>query len=79
MTYRWNKFSACWCVDLADADGNRLVDSVPLVTGADLLGQFGYMEFGGQLIAQTDGDPTAVPAFDNLGQEGHVYFVANPS
>lgn len=78
MAYKWNRFAACWTVDIQDADGNALLNGVPLVTGADLFSQFGYMEFGGQLIAQTDGDPTAVPTFENLGKTGHVYFIASP-
>lgn len=78
MTYKWNRMSACWVVDIADVDGNPLLNGVPIITGADLLGQFEYLGFEGQLIAQTDGDPMAVPTFENLGQQGHVYFISNP-
>lgn len=79
MNYQWNRFSQSWAVDVSDEDGNALVTSVPIVTGCDLLAQFGYLGFSGQLIAQTDGDPQAVPTFANLGTQGHVYFVVNPA
>jgi hypothetical protein len=51
------------------------LSGVPIITGADLLAQYAYMNFGGQLRAQTDGNLTAVPTYENLGNAGHLYFV----
>jgi hypothetical protein len=71
----WNVPASCWVLDIYDASGNPVVLGIALVTGVDLLAQFGYLNFGGQLFAQTDFDTLAVPTFNNLGQNGNLYFV----
>lgn len=73
---RWCPPAACWIVDISDVDGNAIVHGISMVTGADLLEQYGYMRFGGQLVAQTDAFPDAVPTFDNLGTEGRMFFLS---
>lgn len=72
----WNSPGACWGLDIADALGTPLVSGIAVITGVDLLAQYAYLGFPGQLIAQTDNNPDAVPTFNNLGNEGHIYFVA---
>ena len=74
MTFKWNKWAACWMVDIADVNGAPIISGVAVVTGADLLEQFKYLNLGGQLIAQTDHNTDAVPTFKNLGKDGHVYY-----
>jgi len=64
-----------WVVDVADAAGNDLVNGIPLVTGCDLLAQYEYLEFGGKLMVQTSNDPDAVPTWENLGEQSHLYWV----
>lgn len=64
-----------WVLDIADANDAPLVSGIPLVTGTDLLGQFGYVGIGGKLIVLVDGDIASVPAYDNLGTEAKLYFV----
>lgn len=64
-----------WVLDIADASNNPLVTGIPLVTGCDLLGQYAYLGFGGGLWVLTDGSPTAVPTYSNLGSLSHLYFV----
>lgn len=76
IVIKWCKPAACWVADVTTASGVPVLSGVSLVTGADLLEQFGYMRFGGQLIVQTDFDVDAVPTFDNLGREGHFYFLS---
>lgn len=76
LSVKWCKPAACWVADIADINGNPIVSGIPLVTGADLLEQFGYLRLGGQLLAQTDHDTDAVPTFTNLGKEGHMYFLS---
>ena len=71
--------SPCWILDIADVNDNPLAQGIPMVTGADLLEQFGYLGIGGQLFVQTDNDPDAVPTFTNLGTIGHLYFVPDAS
>jgi hypothetical protein len=75
FTIRWNVPNATWMIDISDASGNPILSGIPMVTGADLLEQFGYLEFGFQLIAQTDNSPDTVPAFDNLGTTAHLYAI----
>lgn len=75
LLVQWCDPASCWIVDIADANDNLLVQGVPLVTGADLLAQYGYLGFGGKLIVQTDNNTDAIPTFDNLGKTSHLYFV----
>jgi hypothetical protein len=63
-----------WVVDLLDDQDNPVVSGIPLVTGANLLEQYDYLNFGGQLIVQTDHDVDKIPTFENLGDECHLYF-----
>lgn len=76
FTVKWNKPASCWMVDIADSNGTPIVSGISLVTGADLLEQYGYLRFGGQLIAQTAHDADAVPTFANLGSDGKMYFMS---
>lgn len=74
---KWNRFMEAWVVDIYESDGTTLVlGGIGLVTGADLLRQYGYLGLGGQMIAQTDHDTDAVPTFENLGGEGHLYYLS---
>ena len=75
LTLFWNDQNASWVLNIADADNNMLVGGIPVITGADLLAQYEYLGFGGQLRVQTDIDVDAVPTKDNLGTQGHIYFV----
>lgn len=72
----WNGPVGCWNMDIADADDNPILGGIALVTGADLLEQFGYLDFGGQLVVyDTVGPADAVPGFSGLGTTGGLYFV----
>jgi len=66
-----------WTVDIYNSAHLPIVCGVPLITGADLLAQYAYLEFGGQLWVVSDGYPTAVPTFFNLGvvPGGHLYWI----
>lgn len=76
MTLHWCAPSTCWVLDLADQSGVALVSGLPLVTGADLLSQLGYLGVGGALVVQTDGGTDNVPTFENLGTNGNVFFLS---
>jgi len=79
LTVYWNDFTGCWNVDIYDDTGTiPKITSLPFVTGCDLLAPYAYMNWGGMLIAQTDGDIYTPPNFQNLGTTGHLYFVTNP-
>lgn len=76
FTFRWNAFSACWIMDVDDADGNPVLHGLPCVTGLDMLAQhWAEMPVPGYIVAQTDGDPSTPPSFDNLGGLGRILFV----
>lgn len=68
-----------WTLDIADNFGNPIVQGIPLVTGANLLEQYGYLNIGGGggLWVQTTSDPDSVPTFENLGADGQLYWVTS--
>jgi hypothetical protein len=85
--FLWNPAAACWMMDIYDSDWVSLAMGVPLVTGADLLGQLGYLGIGTdgaswtQLVVLTNAvgkSPDEVPSFTNLGIDGHLYEVIWP-
>lgn len=63
-----------WVLDVADANGNPIIQGIPLVTGANLLEQYEYLGLSGVLWCQTTDNPDAVPTFDNLGVGSHLYW-----
>lgn len=76
MTLLWRDvLEGGWILDIADDNEVPILQGVPLVTGADLLAQYGYLGFGGQLIVQTDHETDDVPTFENLGVDSHLFFV----
>ncbi|MGE4191783.1 MAG: hypothetical protein AB7E51_00190 [Pseudodesulfovibrio sp.] len=77
LTVRWNDAAqGGWMLDLAEPDnGADILLGVPLVTGTDLLGQYGHLGIGGQLIVWS-GDSEDAPARDSLGAKVKLYFIA---
>jgi len=74
---RWNAEMPAWVIDVADANtGEALVLGIPLVTGCDLLGPYGYLGFQGALVAISDGSLEA-PDYGSLGTESNLYFIAD--
>jgi hypothetical protein len=67
-----------WTIDLYDGVGNALVCGIPLVTGTDLLGQYVYLNLGGNLVCYSEAVPDAVPTFNNLGSGSHLMWVTEP-
>lgn len=63
-----------WIIDINDKDDNPLVHGIPLVAGADLLGQYAYLGIGGGgfLYVYTDGQPYLQPTKENLGKNSHL-------
>lgn len=66
-----------WVLDILDSQDAPILTGLPLVIGADLLHQYGYLGFEGQLIVQSDTNPGEVPSFTNLGVTSHLYWVPN--
>ena len=55
-----------------------ILKGVALVTGADLLEQYGYLALGAQAVLTVmmigpDVSPDRVPGFYDLGVDGHLY------
>lgn len=76
ITSKWNDVGQYWCFDIADSNDVMIVANVPLITGADCLDGFDYLDFGGSLYVLTGGaSPDDVPTLDNLGVTSNVYFV----
>lgn len=75
LTVAWNNApTGGWVLNIADENNVMLVAGIPLVTGADLLAQYEYLNFGGKLLVQTDYAAFATPDFNNLGTQSHLYF-----
>jgi hypothetical protein len=74
IQYR-NTVNGGWVLDIGDDLNNPIVKGIPLVTGANLLEQYGYLGFVGGLFAQTTSDPDAVPTFENLGIDSLLWYV----
>jgi hypothetical protein len=66
--------AAGWHLTIADSSPNPILNSIPLVTGVDLLGQYTYKGIGIQLWSRTDRNHDAVPTFENLGSASNLYF-----
>jgi uncharacterized protein DUF6983 len=77
LTVRWSPPNQAWMLDVADSAGTPVASAIPLITGADLLEQLGYLGIGGQMIVQTDNDTDAVPTLANLGTNGQLYFLTS--
>lgn len=74
FTIKWNTSADCWVLDIADNNGVPMAQGLPLITGADLLGQLAELGITGQLIVQSDNDPNEVPNFTTLGVSGNLYY-----
>lgn len=79
MTVKWNEFDeGTWLFDLENSDTNTpLLFGAPFVTGTNLLANLEYLGIGGSLIVYTNGDPSLVPTFDNLGSDANLYFLTD--
>lgn len=78
LTTRWNITAQCWMMDIADSTGNPILTGIPLVTGADLLEQYGYLDLmgGGSLVVQSGSDPDTIPGPTSLGVDGHLFYLS---
>lgn len=73
---RYNTEMENWLISMMDGDTEAdIFDSMPLVTGVDLLAQYTYLGIPGSLIVYTDGNELAPPTEKNLGVECNLYYV----
>lgn len=43
-----------WVLDLADSNGSAIISGMPMITGADLLAQYRYINLGFSLVVLCD-------------------------
>lgn len=74
---RWNAETQLWAIDIADfTTKTPLVNGIPLITGANLLDQFEYLEIPGQLIVLTEDNKP--PGYNDLGSDSAgLYFYSD--
>lgn len=73
ITCKWNG-STGWMLDIADGiTQDSIIACLPLVTGTDLLAQYGHLQLGFSMYVYTDGDSSAVPTLENLGVGSNVF------
>jgi hypothetical protein len=69
----YNEMAGYWMMDIADANGNPLLASRPLITGswpaANLLQQFAYLKIGSAYIINASGSAMDYPDKTNLGTD----------
>ena len=79
----WNEVAdpPFYAIDITPAngdtfdDGSTLLAGLPLLTGVDLFGQFGYLGIGGKLVVTSDRDTGEDPTQDGLGVTSRLYFI----
>jgi hypothetical protein len=64
-----------WVMDISDRNGVPMLAGLPLFPGKNLLDQYDYLGFGGQLWLETAGDRSKAPSFYMLGIESRLYWV----
>lgn len=67
--------NAGWVVDLMDASGAPVVSDIPLVTGANLLSQYAYLNLGFGLVVVCDDPSQDYPTKTDLGIKSHLLVV----
>lgn len=63
----------CWFLDLMDIAGNLIIGGIPLITGADLLAQYTYLNLGFSLYVACDDPASENPTQFDLGIKSHLY------
>jgi hypothetical protein len=64
-----------WTLDIADANDVPILQGIPLVSGVDVLAQYGYLGFGGRLGVFNGNDPDSPLTYDNLGSDYQMLWV----
>lgn len=65
----------CWYLDLLNADQTPVAQALPLITGADLLAQYAYLNLGFSLVVGTDIAGQEYPTKTDLGITSHLYVI----
>lgn len=73
MSIMWR--DAFWYLDIMDSGGNALIMGIPLITGADLLAQYNYLNLGFSLYVGCEDQANDNPTEADLGINSHLYAV----
>lgn len=65
----------CWYLDLLNTDQTPVALTLPLITGADLLAQYAYLNLGFSLVVGIDIAGQEYPTKTDLGITSHLYVV----
>lgn len=79
FTFRLLWRDGLWILDLNDAAGLALLCGVPLVTGSDLLAQYGYLGLGFALRVSCDDPTQELPSKTDPGSASHLLVFTEPS
>lgn len=63
-----------WYVDFRDADNNPILLGQALTAGENVLQQFDYLGFPGEIWVSVNYDYNLEPDFNNIGSTGKVVF-----
>jgi hypothetical protein len=79
MACVWFSAMELWCITLKDSvTETLLINNMPMVTGQNLLDQFGYLKIPGTLLCYTTGDILTPPTLANLGVEAGLFYIVDP-
>jgi hypothetical protein len=66
----FNEIAGYWVISIYDSSGNLLLDSLPLVTGLNILAQFRYLGIGSMFVLNASGVTTPnYPNSTDLGSD----------
>lgn len=75
LTFKWNDVAQHWVLDIEEPTGGQVVMGIPVITGVDLLKQYAYLGFTGQIIVQSQANIDDIPTFESLGGDGLVFYL----
>ena len=64
-----------YVMDINDTNNNPIVQGISLITGLNLLEQYDYLNFPGELVVLSDGIINQVPTYSDLGISTHLCLV----
>ena len=66
---RYNDIARYWWMAISDSKGNMLLDSIPLLTGSNILGQYQYLSIGSAYIINNGNSLLSDPDESTLGTD----------
>ncbi|MBG6243106.1 MAG: hypothetical protein EKE20_15390 [Candidatus Symbiopectobacterium sp. Dall1.0] len=64
-----------WAIDISDSQGTLIIGGIPMITGADLLGQHVHLGLGFALLVLCDDPGQEYPTATDLGVGSHLYII----